>query len=226
MFSEILHLFFPRICFSCNYPLLTHEKILCIECMHTLPRTRHTDIENNELYQKLYGRLPLIHASAYLYFHKKGNVQQLIHHLKYRGHQEIGTLLGQMYADELQKIHLKTPFDAVIPVPLHQKRMKERGYNQVAEFGKTIAKSLKIPYHDTILVRENYTKTQTRKKLLDRSFGQKTVFRAYYTKEMESKHFLIVDDVFTTGATLEASGKALLTIPNAKISLACLAYTH
>jgi ComF family protein len=166
------------------------------------------------------------HASALFYFHKKGIVQKIIHHLKYKGHQEIGTFIGQWYGEELKEIHQKQSFDEIIPVPLHKKRFRERGYNQLTTFGQTLSKSLNIPYNDSILHRDIYAVTQTKKSLFDRTEDKKTTFGVNYSEKDHGKHFLLIDDVITTGATLEACGKVLSSIPNAKVSIVAIAYSH
>ncbi|WP_321539573.1 ComF family protein [Flavobacterium piscinae] len=111
-----------------------------------MPLTLHIENPDNEVIRKFYGRLPVEHVSSLLYFHKKGIVQELIHHLKYRNRQQVGKFLGDWYGEESQKIHSEVKFDAIIPVPLHKKRMKERGYNQLTTFGQALSKSLQIPF--------------------------------------------------------------------------------
>jgi ComF family protein len=177
----------------------------------------------NEAFKKFYGRIPVIHTSALFYFHKKGIVQGLIHNLKYKGHEEIGTILGQWYAEDLKTIALLQSVNEIIPVPLHRRKLKERGYNQVTAFGKALSLSLNVNYNDSLLIRNVYSKTQSKKNLLGRTEGIETIFDVVYTEKDHDKHFLLIDDVITTGATLEASSKALLKIPGAKISIVCMA---
>ncbi|CAD0003129.1 amidophosphoribosyltransferase [Flavobacterium salmonis] len=191
-----------------------------------MPLTQYYLDSNNEAVKKFYGKIEIEHASAFLYFNKKGMVQELIHNLKYKGNEEIGTVLGNWYVEDLKNIQLKTPFSAVIPVPLHQKKFRERGYNQVTTFGNTLAKGLNIGYDDTILFRKKYSKTQSKKNLLGRSEGIENVFDVNYSEQNRNKHFLLVDDVLTTGATLEACSRALLKIPGVKISIVCMAMAN
>nr|WP_155077193.1 phosphoribosyltransferase family protein [Flavobacterium sp. MC2016-06]MBU3860095.1 ComF family protein [Flavobacterium sp. MC2016-06] len=205
---------------------MTNETVFCTSCRHEMPLTQyHLDCDNQAV-KKFYGRIDIEHASAFLYFNKKGIVQEMIHNLKYKGHEEIGTFLGNWYAEDLKELILKTPFDTIIPVPLHKRKFKERGYNQVATFGKSLSESLNIPYDESILYRKKYSKTQSKKNLLGRSENIEDLFDVDFTAEHHQKHFLIVDDVLTTGATIEACSRALLKIPGAKISVVCMAIAN
>jgi ComF family protein len=205
---------------------MTHETVFCTSCRHEMPLTQYHLDSDNQAVKKFYGRIDIEHASAFLYFNKKGIVQEMIHNLKYKGHEEIGTVLGNWYAEDLKELSLKTPFDAIIPVPLHKRKFKERGYNQVTTFGKALSESLNIPYNDRILYRKKYSKTQSKKNLLGRSENIEDIFDVDFTAENYQKHFLIVDDVLTTGATIEACSRALLKIPGAKISVVCMAIAN
>ncbi|KAF2341349.1 ComF family protein [Flavobacterium tistrianum] len=191
-----------------------------------MPLTQYHLNPENEAVKKFYGKIDIQFASAFLYFNKKGMVQELIHNLKYKGHQEIGAVLGNWYAEDLKELQLEIPFDAVIPVPLHKRKFKERGYNQVTTFGKAIASGFEIPFVENILIRKLYTKTQSKKNLLGRSENIENIFDVKFSESNHNKHFLIVDDVLTTGATLEACSKALLKIPGVKISILCMAMAH
>jgi ComF family protein len=170
--------------------------------------------------------LPLEHASSLLYFQKEGIVQELIHNLKYRGQKNVGQLMGEWYAYDLKTVEELKDVDTVIPVPLHKRKLRERGYNQVAGFGKAIAEGLGCDYSDDVLLRVTYNKTQTKKNLADRAEIIGSAFDVASAEEHNGKHFLLVDDVITTGATLESCGRALLTIPDAKLSIVTIAYAH
>jgi ComF family protein len=191
-----------------------------------MPLTQYHLDDKNEAVKKFYGKIEIEHASALLYFNKKGIVQELIHNLKYKGHEEIGSVLGNWYVEDLKELNLEIPFDIIVPVPLHPKKLKERGYNQVATFGKTLSEGLNIPYNDSTLYRKVYSKTQSKKNLLGRMDGIETVFDVDFKEEDSNKHYLLIDDVITTGATLEACSKALLKIPGTKISIICMAMAH
>lgn len=223
MFKSLLHLFFPPTCAGCKTILIANENVICTSCRHEMPLTQHHLNPENDAYKKFYGRIPVEHVSALVYFHKKGIVQELIHSLKYRGQEAIGTVLGEWYAEELKNIPVLSTVDAIIPVPLHPKKLGERGYNQVTEFGNALAKSLQIPVNTSILFRQVYSKTQSQKNRLSRTEGIDTIFDVSFDEKDHNKHFLLIDDVITTGATLEVCAKALLKIPGTKISIVCMA---
>jgi ComF family protein len=223
MFKSLIQLFFPASCAGCKTILIANENVICTKCRHEMPLTQHHLNPENEAFKKFYGRIPVEHVSALLYFHKKGIVQELIHSLKYRGQEEIGAVLGEWYAEELKNHHLLQTVDIIIPVPLHPKKLRERGYNQVTEFGNALAKLLDIPVNNTILFRQVYSKTQSQKNRLGRTEGIDAVFDVSISESDHNQHFLLIDDVITTGATLEVCAKALLKIPGTKISIVCMA---
>ena len=205
---------------------MSNEAVICTKCRHEMPLTQYYLDTKNEAVKKFYGKIEIQHASAFLYFNKKGMVQELIHNLKYKGHQEIGFVLGNWYVEDLKELYLEIPFDVVIPVPLHKRKFRERGYNQVTTFGKALAEGLNIAFEDAVLYRKKYSKTQSKKNLLGRSENIENIFDVHFSEENQNKHFLIVDDVLTTGATLEACSRALLKIPGAKISIVCMAMAN
>lgn len=223
MFESIINLFFPKVCSGCSSFLLSNENVICTVCRHDIPLTNHHLNPENDAFKKFYGRIPVMHTSALFYFHKKGIVQELIHNLKYKGHEEIGAILGEWYVEDLKTIDLLQSVDEIIPVPLHRRKLKERGYNQVTAFGTALSSGLNIDYNDTILVRNVYSKTQSKKNLLGRTEGIESTFDVSFTEKDHNKHFLLIDDVITTGSTLEACSRALLKIPGAKISIVCMA---
>lgn len=226
MFKSIINLFFPPVCAGCHSFLVSNENVICTVCRHHIPLTNHHLNPENEAFKKFYGRIPVEYASALLYFHKKGIVQEMIHGLKYRKQEEIGTVLGEWYAEDLKKLEILQSVDEIIPVPLHKRKLRERGFNQLTNFGTMLSKELKIPYNSNLLVRNIYSKTQSRKSFLNRSEGIDTVFDVVFTEKDHGKHFLLIDDVLTTGSTLEACSNALLKIPKIKISIVCMAMAH
>jgi len=225
MLKYLINLLFPKLCLGCNSLLLNNEEIICSECNHYLPYTNHHILENNDTTKKFYGIIPIEFSASMLYFHQKGIIQNMIHNLKYKNRQEVGTLLGKWYAKDLKSVDKIKTISEIIPVPLHKKRLEERGYNQITTFCEALSNELKIPYNPNLLYRSRYSKTQTKKDKENRKDIVNSLFDVNFIEADHNKHFLLVDDVMTSGATLEACAKALLKIPNCKVSIVTIAYT-
>lgn len=226
MLKNLIKLFFPELCRGCKSLLLKNENLLCSSCRYDLPFTHHHKIKQNDTEKKFYGLIPLEFGISMLYFHHGGITQELIHNLKYRNQIAIGKLLGDLYAKDLQNYEPIQQISEIIPVPLHPKKLKQRGYNQVDSFCESIGVNLNIPVNKNLLIRTQYNKTQTLKNRETRQLLKQTIFDVTFTKDDYNKHFLLVDDVITTGATLEICAKALLKIPNCKVSILTIAYTQ
>ena len=223
MIKNLLNLFFPKICYACSKLLLDNEKDICTLCRHNLPITNY-HFENSEAVKKvLYGRVKLEQATALLRFEKKGIVQQLLHNLKYRGYESIGKVFGEWLGNELNTIEAYNNIDLIIPVPLHKRKLRKRGYNQVEKFGMEIAKALNVEYIDNVLLKTTATKTQVFKKRMARWNNTNEVFTIQNEELISGKHVLLVDDIITTGATVEACSNMLNKAENLKISLATMA---
>ena len=188
--------------------------------------TNYHNENENDVKKVFYGRIKIENAAALLLFEKKGMVQQLIHNLKYRGHEEIGEFFGKWLGRDLKSSGNYSGITAVVPVPLHKSRLKERGYNQVEKFGKAIAAELGVPYIDNVLVKKKASRTQTLQKRFARWGTIDASFMIEHPENLEQAHVLLVDDLVTTGATLEACATKLLTIPGLKVSIATIAFTH
>jgi len=225
MLKLLLNLFFPKVCVGCKNILVEQEHIVCIACLHDLPVTNLHVNDSKVISNIFYGTVALEHATALFYFPKKGLVRQLIHQLKYKNQPEISNYLGKWLGIELEESGYYKFVDVVIPVPLHKRRLKKRGYNQVAGFGEELATCLQASYNNTTLLRIKNTGTQTVKDRLTRWINVQTIFEVLDIKSLEGKHILLVDDVITTGATIKACVKELHKIPDIKISLAVMAYT-
>lgn len=223
MLKKLLKIFFPQICSSCSYILLENENFICTNCRHNLPLTNFHLLQENEGFKKFYGRLLLNHVSCMLFYTKKGTVQKLIHNLKYKNHQEIGAILGNWYVEDLKNIESLKNVDFIVPVPLHPKRLKKRGYNQISTFCEAIALGLDKKITNNMLFRSEYNVSQSKKNLANRNLINQTTFQSKYSKELHNKHFLLIDDVLTTGATLEACGHEILKIPGSKLSIVTIA---
>jgi ComF family protein len=225
VFKDIFAIFFPEICACCDAHLLEMETAVCVVCRHELGSTGFSFESNNLLEKSFYGRIPLVSATALFYFLKKGKIQRLIHQLKYKGQQHVGIFAGNWLGDEILESHRFSGIDQIIPVPLHPYKLKKRGYNQLTAFGQTLSQKLKKPYNDRVLIKVSATQTQTKKMRLDRWKNVRELFKVQNPLELENTHVLLIDDIITTGATLEACYEALRVVKNLKISLACIAYT-
>lgn len=223
--KDIIYIFFPELCLCCNEHLATNEKIICLNCRHDLPLTHFSFEQNNLIEKTFYGRIPVKSATSLFYFLKKGKAQQLIHQLKYKNQQQVGLFIGNWLGDEIIESRRFENIDCIIPVPLHKKKLKKRGYNQVTTFGESLSKKLNIPFYENILTRISFTKTQTKKIRFDRWKNVEELFYVQHKLTLENRHVLLIDDIVTTGATLESCYLALKEITNLKISIACMAYT-
>jgi len=227
MFENIISLFFPKVCAGCESLLISSEKVICTVCRHDIPLTLDYINPENEAFKKFYGKIPVVFVATLAYYHKKGIVQKMIHGLKYKGYEDVGAFFGDWFAEDLKTLSVFKTIDEIIPVPLHPKKMKQRGYNQVTSFGLSLSENLQIPFNQTLLKRNVYSKTQTKKDLLKRTeVNDQVVFEAVFSEKDHHKHFLLIDDVLTTGSTLEACSRALLKIPGTKISIVCMAMSH
>ena len=225
MIKNLLNLFFPQICSACSNHLSDNELQICTNCRHQLPVTNFHDDPENAVHKMLYGRVKLEHATALLHFSKKGKVQQLMHNLKYRGQEAIGQRLGEWLGEELKLLKSYQSIDVVVPVPLHKSKLKVRGYNQVDKFGQALAVALNATYNPSVLIKTANTKTQVFKDRLKRQSNTNGHFDLVNTDNLKGKHVLLVDDIITTGATIEACASQLLKIEGLQLSLATMAIT-
>lgn len=218
---DFLSLIYPKTCPGCSQSMVRGENGLCTICKHELSVTNYHLDQTNALSSKFYGRLPLENAFAYIFFHKGGVAQSILHELKYNGNVEIGKLMGQWYGHELSKLHLS--IDLIVPVPLHKIKLKKRGYNQSDYFAWGLSDALEVPWNKDILIRHIQSETQTNKTKEERWKNVKDNFVVKNDANIVDKHLLLVDDVITTGATIEACGNALLNSGISKLSVGSLA---
>jgi ComF family protein len=221
--KNLLNIFFPKVCYGCSHLLTDNEAYICTQCRHDLPVTNYHLNADTSIEKIFYGRAKLVNATALLHFEKKGIVQQLLHNLKYKGHEDIGMFLGQWLGHELASLENYQDIDIIIPVPLHKKKQRKRGYNQVANFGIELAKALNAHYLDNVLIKISNTKTQVFKKRIARWNDENEIFTIDNNQLIEGKHVLLVDDIITTGATIEACVNVLNKAKNVKISVAAMA---
>lgn len=225
MIKDFISLIYPNLCYCCNNPLAKAESGICTFCSYHLPKTNFHQEKDNPVSKLFWGRVGLEAATSYYYFTKDSGVQSLIHQLKYKGKQEIGLLTGRFFGNDLINSPYFTSIDYLIPVPLHYNRLIKRGYNQSECIAKGMADSMNKELKNDVLFRNENNATQTNKSHYARWKNVEVIFKVSNEQKLESKHFLLVDDVLTTGSTLEACAIALLTIPDAKVSIATLAYT-
>ncbi len=218
----MLNLLFPKLCNGCNEALLGEEKLICISCRHQLSIASHHLTCDVSLKNLFYGKFKLDNATALLRFEKQSITQQILHNLKYRKQQEISYMFGEWLGLELSEIPEYQKIDLVIPVPLHKQKLKTRGYNQVTGFGVEIAKALKCEYNEDALVKISKTGSQAFRKRIMR-FEAEEVFILTDKEKIANKHILLVDDIVTTGATLEKCALQLLTAEGVKLSIATIA---
>jgi ComF family protein len=226
MINDLLTLFYPKVCAACENSLYKHELCLCNSCFIHLPKSNYHLTRGNPVEQLFWGRVPIVAASSYYLFNKGTRVQHLLHELKYKGKQEVGETVGAWYGQELKHQKEFSEAEVIVPVPLHPRRMKERGFNQAMCFAKGLSKELGIPIDDNLIKRKIYSSTQTQKSKFIRWQNVEEVFEIENKNEYTSKHILLVDDVLTTGATLESCYNALKKQGNAFLSIATIAYAE
>lgn len=223
LIKDLLNIFFPDSCLVCGTHLIKQERHICLECGIQLPFTEFTEFENNPFEKLFRGRIPIQAATSLLYFRKNGNTQKLIHELKYRGNQDIGKYFGKILGNQIKNSErFKNP-DGIIMVPLHPNKLKIRGYNQLTKFAYQLAEELNIPVFEDVLVKVNQTASQTKKNKLSRFDKLNEKFQSQNLDLIEGKHILLIDDVLTTGATLEACANEILKAKNVKISMVTIA---
>ena len=224
--ADFVALLFPELCPACGESLIANERIICTDCLYHLPQTNFHLQADNIVARQFWGKIKLEGAYALYFFAKGGRIQNLMHHFKYKGMQKIGNLLGNIAGGQLAKSAVFNTVDVIIPVPLHKNRLKERGYNQSACFAEGLAQKLNADVQIDNLVRLKATETQTHKSRFLRFENMQEVFTINDPESLKNKHVLLVDDVVTTGATLEACGIELLKIEGLRLSIATIAYAE
>lgn len=221
--NVLIGLFYPSVCAACGNTLFRWEDTVCTRCRNFLPKTGYELNDDNPLARIFYGKVKLQAVTACFFFSKEGKVQHLIHELKYKGNADAGVFLGRELGKSIQRVPLFQNIDYLIPVPLHPKREKKRGYNQSMMITRGVSEATGIPVGDGFLVRSVNTATQTRKTKEERWQNVKDIFEVRHSERLEGKYVLLIDDVLTTGATLEACAMKLSSVPDITISCATAA---
>jgi ComF family protein len=223
LLNDFLGLIFPLSCAACGNVLLKNEKIICLSCNYHLPRTNFHFDQNNPVAVIFWGRVRIENATAFYFFNKASRFRRLIHELKYKGRKDIGIELGRIFGYEMMASGGFRLIDMVIPVPLHKKKQKKRGFNQSECIARGISEAMKRPLNNSSVIRSVHSSTQTRKTRYDRWLNVEGIFRVTDPQLLTGKHILLVDDVVTTGATIEACATAILEVEETKVSVAVLA---
>ncbi|NJN49890.1 MAG: ComF family protein [Polaribacter sp.] len=226
MLKNLINLFYPDLCANCEHILLENENVLCTFCKHDLPIIPIYDLKNNVITNVFYGKLEISMGFALLFFRKEGITQQLMHQLKYKNQEQIGVWLGNWIGEILKTKQEFLEIDCIIPVPLHPKKLRKRGYNQVTKFANQLALHLQKPIITNQLIKTSATKTQTFKDRFERFSDENSKFDLKNPEFFNHKHILILDDVLTTGATLMDCASTFLKAKNCKISVVTMAFTE
>lgn len=219
--DSLLQWVFPHNCSGCGSDIINRDSSLCMRCIETLPETHFERYQGNPVEKRFWGRIQVEHAAARFYFTRESLIQQLMHQFKYKGNRDLGFQLGKMMGDSIKKsgwLHA----DALVPLPLFPAKEKRRGYNQATVLCEGMAETLQIPVLKDVIIRSQHTDTQTRKGRIERWHNMEGKFVLTDPDAIHNKHLLLVDDVITTGATLEACGAELLKGENTRLSIATL----
>ncbi len=222
--ADFTALFMPRLCSGCDNGLMPFERALCLECLSDLPLARFTAEAENPVAKRFSGRVELVAAAALVHFTSQGRVQRALHRLKYKGDHRVGHLLGRLMAEDMRESGRFAEVDAIIPVPLHPRKQRQRGYNQSAVLAAGMQEVWDMPILGHALKRAMVTTSQTRQGRWERWQNVRTAFRVEDPAQLRGRHVLLVDDVVTTGATVEACATALLAVPDVRLSFYAAAF--
>lgn len=223
IFSNLIDLFYPNLCFACELRPAPPNRSICLHCEYDITPTNYHLMQDNPVMERFWGRIPLQHASSCFAFTKGGLLQNLIHQLKYENKPQIGIELGKIYGALLKDTPPYNTVDYIVPVPLHPQKKHARGYNQAAMFAQGLALGMDKEWSENFLIKVENTDSQTKKSRLDRFANVESAFGLNNVDKLEGKHLLLVDDVITTGATLEACAATLLEVKDIRVSLAAIA---
>lgn len=223
LFTELLNLIYPNCCLVCGENLLGSEQFVCLRCVNEIPKTNYHNRRDNEAEKRFWGKVDIFRATAFFHYQKGSAFQTLIHNLKYKGCKEVGDVLGRFAAADLIENEDFASIDYIVPVPLHPNKQRKRGYNQSEYIAKGIATVMQKQLETENLYRAIENPTQTKKSVYERFENTARIFALHSPQVFENKHILLVDDVMTTGSTLEGCVMAMKDVKNLKISLFTLA---
>jgi len=221
--DSFIQILFPHVCCGCGSDILGGKTVLCMRCLEQMPETGFEQHDDNPVEKKFWGRIRLAQATAQYYFTRESLMQRLMHEFKYKGNRDLGLQLGVLMGASIKQSGRFCP-DALIPLPLFRAKEKKRGYNQAAILCEGMAESLHVPVLKNVVIRSHHTDTQTKKGRIERWQNMESKFLLVQPEPVINKKLLLVDDVITTGATLEACGAELLKAENVKLSIAALCY--
>lgn len=216
-------LFFPRLCSACYQTLQVYEKHICVSCHLTLPKVDFKDTHQNKLDKKFWGKLKVKNTYSFLQFIKNGSVQNVLHDLKYKNKPDLAEFMGKWFGEQLLSDQFENEIDLILAVPLHPVKLKRRGYNQAACIAEGLSSKLGVPYDSTAIIRNRFTETQTNKSRFKRFSNMDGVFEITDPEKVNGKRIALVDDVLTTGATLEIAGTEILKAGCTELSILTIA---
>lgn len=224
--KNVFELFYPHFCYGCNEVLHRQRDVLCESCLLNLDLMPFSFGENNEMKRRFYGKLLPIHCAASMYFSENSISQKLLHQLKYHNQQHISIFLAVIALQHLRDHEIFNWADCIVSIPLHRSKERKRGYNQLDGFGKELSATLNIPYRKDYLIKQKKSKTQTGKNIRERAESQSEFIINKKYLNIENENILLIDDVMTTGTTLEIAGNCILENSTNKISILTMAYTR
>ncbi len=224
LLQDFVNLVYPETCAACGRRLQEQEMVLCLHCEFDLPYSNYHLDEENPVAKQFWGRVPLESAAALYLFSKGSRVQRLIHQLKYKGWQEVGLKLGNIYGPSLLKAEKFAGINYIVPIPLHPSKQKKRGFNQSSLFAQGLAESMNVPWSEMAVIRNTHNSTQTKKGRFDRWRNVERIFTIANPDALRNRHVLLVDDVITTGSTIEACAQEILRLDKTKVSVASIAF--
>lgn len=225
LWDDFISLLFPRLCYGCGNHLVRNESLICTECFVMIPRTNYHLNPDNPVSQLFWGRCRMEKAAAFSYYTRDSRIRKMIHQLKYKGARDIGSELGRIYAVSLRSSNFLDDIDMIIPVPLHPSKKRQRGFNQSDEISRGISSVSGLPVDTGTLIRKTGSKTQTRKSRYDRWTNVRDIFLVTDEEKLKGQHILLVDDVITTGSTIEACACEILKTEGTKVSVVALAFS-